>query len=174
MLRINFSRALSAGIFNGVSRATRKQFFPVRKEFRAISSTRLNENGAAMSPAMNYEPTIRSSSKCQRLKHNCPDTQDINCILEAFSLIDLDENGVIDHSEMHSLAVVLGNAGYGDVDEISEYLREIDVNGDGVISQEEFVSWWMKNGLNRKQIEFREAVQAVVYSEEYYGDDRFD
>eukprot|EP00960_Hanusia_phi_P033333 750409-Hanusia_phi.AAC.3 len=144
-----------------------RQFCPVRTEFRAISNTRWNENGAAMSPAMNFDPMAGSGSNCQRLKHNCPDTQDINCDHhhEAFKL-RLMISG--------SLAVVLGNAGYGDVDEISEHLREIDVNGDGVISKDEFVTWWMKNGLNRKQIEFREAVQAVVYSEEYYGDDRFD
>ena len=54
-----------------------------------------------------------------------------------FRLIDTDDSGFIEHNELHRLVKLLGFTPNGQ-DE-AEFLAELDTNGDGKISLEEFM-----------------------------------
>mmetsp|Transcript_30492 Transcript_30492/g.76679 ORF Transcript_30492/g.76679 Transcript_30492/m.76679 type:complete len:201 (-) Transcript_30492:166-768(-) len=93
-------------------------------------------------------------------------------IMAVFDLIDLDENGVIDKSEQGALELILSDAGFGQKD-ITRALVEMDEDGNGEISREEFVQWWLSSSIHPRSKKIRDATR-VFYRDDGRGDDKLD
>ncbi len=65
---------------------------------------------------------------------------DLSEIREIFGHFDKDKNGVMDASEFSKLLDALGAE--MTKDEVSEGLRALDDNKNGLIDFDEFVAWW--------------------------------
>jgi len=70
------------------------------------------------------------------------------CIHAVFSVLDQDGSGMIDRND---LAKVLKMNGNGDDEKIAEIIQEVDSDGDGVISWEEFHSAMNETGNFRNK-----------------------
>lgn len=110
-------------------------------------------------------PYITCASKIEGQQPPTP--AEMKAVMTIFSMIDEDENGVIDQSEMHSLAVYLSKAGYGSVPEMEVTLREMDIDQNGEISLEEFALWWKHQKVSRKKSHLYEGIKNEI---EYSGD----
>mmetsp|Transcript_87071 Transcript_87071/g.127331 ORF Transcript_87071/g.127331 Transcript_87071/m.127331 type:complete len:185 (+) Transcript_87071:26-580(+) len=96
-----------------------------------------------------------------------PSAAEMKAVMTIFSMIDEDENGVIDKTEMHSLALFLSKAGYGSVVEMEGTLEEMDIDQNGEISLEEFALWWKHQKISRKKSHLYEGIHNQI---EYTGD----
>lgn len=105
-------------------------------------------------------PFIGCASKIQG--HAPPTPAEMKAVMMIFSMIDEDENGVIDQSEMHSLAVYLSKAGYGSVAEMEATLKEMDADQNGEISLEEFALWWKHQKVSRKKSHLYEGIRNEI------------
>ena len=65
-------------------------------------------------------------------------------IEQAFAMIDRDNSGSIEASELNELCRLLGNP--MTAAESKQMLKKLDVNGDNEVTQAEFVEWWMATG----------------------------
>jgi len=95
-----------------------------------------------------------------------------NAIIAVFDLIDLDENGVIDKSEQAALELILADAGFAQKD-IVRAIKEMDEDGNGEISREEFVQWWMSSNIHPRSKKIRDATK-IFYRDDGRGDDKLD
>ena len=59
-------------------------------------------------------------------------------ISDIFDMFDKNENGTIQASELHSVLESLGRSSTDD--DVNQFLMKLDVNANGVISKEEFIS----------------------------------
>jgi Ca2+-binding EF-hand superfamily protein len=59
-------------------------------------------------------------------------------ISDIFDMFDKNENGTIQASELHSVLESLGRSSTDD--DVNQFLMKLDVNENGVISKEEFIS----------------------------------
>ena len=59
-------------------------------------------------------------------------------INDIFDMFDKNENGTIQASELHSVLESLGRSSTDD--DVNQFLMKLDVNANGVISKEEFIS----------------------------------
>ncbi|KAG8062372.1 hypothetical protein GUJ93_ZPchr0003g16838 [Zizania palustris] len=75
------------------------------------------------------------------MAHKMPDAVSENAVREAFNLIDKDKNGYICADELRQ---VMGNLGEKLTDqEVADMIKEADLDGDGLISYEDFVKLMM-------------------------------
>jgi Ca2+-binding EF-hand superfamily protein len=76
-----------------------------------------------------------------------------NEVKVAFDKYDADGSGAIDKDELAQLSKELGHELTGE--ELEKALKDLDLNGDGVIDMKEFSRWWFTgkkefNGSRRK------------------------
>lgn len=91
------------------------------------------------------------SSGAQLLaKFRSRDNDIVELVTHLFNEFDRDHSGLIELSEIKAIGQKLGEA-LSD-DELQTIIKEIDVDGDGKISLEEFGAWWRsgRNGRSRK------------------------
>ena len=62
-------------------------------------------------------------------------------VREAFDQLDVDDSGYLDEEEVEQAIAMLGFL----ADDVSEVMKEMDPNGDGEVSFEEFEAWWKGN-----------------------------
>jgi len=105
-------------------------------------------------------PFIGCASKLKDV--HAPSPAEMKAVMTIFSMIDEDENGVIDQSEMHSLAVYLSKAGYGSVSEMEVTLKEMDIDQNGEISLEEFALWWKHQKVARRKTNLYEGISSTM------------
>lgn len=70
---------------------------------------------------------------------------------EVFMNLDTDKNGYLDEAELDQAAIKLGFP-FSNKAELSAKFREIDTNGNGRISEIEFVEWWNKATPESKKL----------------------
>ncbi|KAL6066425.1 hypothetical protein QOT17_009613 [Balamuthia mandrillaris] len=73
-------------------------------------------------------------------ENQVPPTSDKQHVARIFSAFDTDKDGFIDQKELRELALQLGES--ATEGEINHAMAQIDLNKDGVISFEEFYTWW--------------------------------
>lgn len=118
-------------------------------------------------------PYIGCASKLQNVAP--PSPAEMKAVMTIFAMIDEDENGVIDQSEMHSLAVFLSKSGYGTVAEMEATLKEMDIDQNGEISLEEFALWWKHQKVARRKTHLYEGISNEMdFSGDGKGCDRMD
>eukprot|EP01048_Picozoa_sp_COSAG05_P013010 COSAG05_NODE_1345_length_5128_cov_2.221316_3_plen_1405_part_00 len=62
-----------------------------------------------------------------------------------FAQLDIDGNGMLDQNELRSLCRMLGMEKMKDK-HVTQLMEELDTDGDGTVSFEEFDVWWKENG----------------------------
>ena len=62
-------------------------------------------------------------------------------VREAFEQLDVDDSGYLDEEEVEQAIAMLGFL----ADDVSEVMKEMDPNGDGEVTFEEFEAWWQVN-----------------------------
>eukprot|EP01052_Picozoa_sp_SAG31_P015038 SAG31_NODE_955_length_10799_cov_6.576636_5_plen_102_part_00 len=67
-----------------------------------------------------------------------------------FNLFDADGGGSLDEHEISALAKCLGGRKLSSV-ELAAAMEEMDADGGGDVSFEEFYSWWMRRSPNNGQ-----------------------
>merc|ERR1712087_787140 len=72
-------------------------------------------------------------------------------VRDAFGKMDLDKNGYIDFNEFKNCCEMLGIDFHGD-SQVKKDFDAVDVDYNGKISEEEFLSWWKKGGRLQEQI----------------------
>jgi len=73
--------------------------------------------------------------------------EELRRIREAFELLDRDGSGALDKSEVAQLSKRLGNklTSMYSSKKLNVAFAEMDPNGDGLVTSDEFRDWWMRN-----------------------------
>ena len=81
------------------------------------------------------------------MSRNMGGADDEKALLEAFSIMDNDGSGAIDHQELKDILRSFSKMGETIPDEEIDFMiKEADIDGDGSISYEEFAKVMMKDG----------------------------
>lgn len=86
-----------------------------------------------------YFPFGNDSSEL-KIKLDEMDKRELSKIQNAFNRYDKDNSGSIDTDEMKQIAISLGQD--PNTEEFKQSMLALDVNGDNIISFNEFISWW--------------------------------
>ena len=91
----------------------------------------------ATSGAQNRTPTFGARQEVH-------DEDTILQIEQAFGMIDRDNSGFVDASELNELCKLLGHA--MTASETKQMLKKLDADGDAQVSVKEFTEWWISTG----------------------------